>query len=211
MADQRQASDLAPHQSFSAWVGVVLLFAVFGAFVWVAIGASPRGSDYEEKRARNREEKLKASHQEWEKALTSYAWVDKNKGVARIPIDQAMKLTLTDLAQKKPMPANPIAPEAQTGGTQNTAPVTAPQGSPPPAAAASATPVSKGGHQPEANKSAAEVNPAPVAPGSQPGPSSTPAATPPPQSSAPNPAGAPQNQPTPTPHGSPIPVPGKTP
>jgi len=29
-----------------------------------------------------------------EKALTTYGWVDQQKGVVRIPIDQAMKLTL---------------------------------------------------------------------------------------------------------------------
>ena len=36
---------------FSTWFGVVLLFVVFGLFVWVVIGASPRSDTYEEKRA----------------------------------------------------------------------------------------------------------------------------------------------------------------
>jgi len=60
-------------------------------------------------------EKLKTLREESQKELTTYAWVDKNKGVARIPIDRAMEVTVADLAQKKPAPAGPIAtPAAQT-------------------------------------------------------------------------------------------------
>ncbi len=93
---------------FSTWLGIVFLFAVFGLIVLAVIGPSPRGNDYEEARAKKRMEKLKALHEENQKALTTYAWVDKNKGVARIPIDRAMELTVVDLAQKKPAPAGPI-------------------------------------------------------------------------------------------------------
>ncbi len=42
-------------------------------------------------------------------AQTTYGWVDKNKGVVRIPITEAMKLTVAELADKKPAAANPIA------------------------------------------------------------------------------------------------------
>jgi hypothetical protein len=213
VADEQQIPGLsAQRPSFSAWIGVVLLFLVFGLFVLVAFGAAPRGSDYEKKRAAARLEKLKTAHAETTKALTTYAWVDKSKGVARIPINDAIHSTLMELAQKQPAPANPITPEAEPGAAQNTAPVTAPPGGPPPAAGPSATPVSKGGHESETgNQHAATVNPAPVAPGTQPGPSSTPAAPPPPQSGQPNLAGSPPPQTPPTPHGSPLPVRGKTP
>ncbi len=37
---------------FSTWIGVVLLFAFFGLLALVVIGASPRGDNYEEKRAK---------------------------------------------------------------------------------------------------------------------------------------------------------------
>jgi hypothetical protein len=30
-------------------------------------------------------------------AATSYAWIDKNKGIVQLPIDRAMQLTLQDL------------------------------------------------------------------------------------------------------------------
>ncbi len=36
---------------FGTWLGVVLLFAVFGLFVWAVMGMMPRGNDYEQKRA----------------------------------------------------------------------------------------------------------------------------------------------------------------
>ena len=93
---------------FSAWLGVVLLFVLFGVIVLAVIGPSPRGSDYEETRAKKRIERLKALREENQKDLTTYAWVDKNKGIARIPIDRAMKLEVAELAQKKPAPAGPI-------------------------------------------------------------------------------------------------------
>src|SRR5213595_3442205 len=99
----------------SAWFGIVLLFALFGVIVLAIIGPSPRRSDYEETRAKKRVENLKSLRDEADKALTTYAWVDKNKGLARIPIDRAMELTVSDLAQKKPAPAGAIAtPAIQT-------------------------------------------------------------------------------------------------
>src|ERR1700682_2439035 len=115
MADTQTIRELAQTRApFSAWFGVVLLFALFGVMVLAVIGPSPRGDTYEQKRAKAREEKLKAAREEDAKALTTYAWIDKNKGVARIPIERAMELTVTELAQKKPAPAGPIAtPEAQ--------------------------------------------------------------------------------------------------
>ena len=123
MADTQSARIVASSRApFSTWLGVVFLFVLFGLIVLAVIGPSPRTSDYEESRAKKRMEKLKALHEETQKDLTTYAWVDKNKGVTRIPIDRAMELTTTDLAQKKPAPAGPIAtPAAQA----------APSGAPP--------------------------------------------------------------------------------
>jgi hypothetical protein len=42
----------------------------------------------------------------------AYGWVDKNKGVAHIPIPRAMQLTMAELQAKKPMAAGPIATPA---------------------------------------------------------------------------------------------------
>jgi uncharacterized protein (DUF58 family) len=121
----------------SAWFGIVLLFVLFGVIVLAIIGPAPRGSDYEETRAKKRVENLKTLRDEADKALTTYGWIDKNKGVARVPIERAMELTVTDLAKQKPAPAGPIAtPEVQaTASTSATATSPAPATSPKPSGA----------------------------------------------------------------------------
>lgn len=123
--------------SWSVWFGIVLLFALFGVIVLAIIGPSPRGSDYEEARAKKRVENLKTLREETDKALTTYGWIDKNKGLARIPIDRAMQLTVAELAKQKPAPAGPIAtPEAPPGAnTPATATSPAPATSPKPSGA----------------------------------------------------------------------------
>jgi hypothetical protein len=137
---------------WSAWFGIVLLFALFGVIVLAIIGPSPRGSDYEETRAKKRIENLKTLREETDKALTTYGWIDKNKGVARIPIEHAMELIVADLAKEKPAPAGPIATpvsaEATAGKPQATAGASAapaspaPAGSPPAASPSAQVPAS---------------------------------------------------------------------
>jgi hypothetical protein len=169
MADTQSARTIAySHAPFSTWLGVVFLFVLFGLIVFAVIGPSPRSSDYEETRAKKRMERLKALHEETQKDLTTYAWVDKNKGVARIPIDRAMELTVADLAQQKPAPAGPIAtPAAQAA---------------PAAPAAGGSPALAASPQPAAVSSppsSTAVSPAPATQQSPPAPASpAPAATP---------------------------------
>lgn len=195
---------------FSTWIGVLLLFAFFGLVALVVVGASPRGTNYEKKRAKARNEKLQAMHDQTTNALTTYGWVDKTKGVVRIPINDAMKLTVAELSQKKPAPANPIAtPEAQSPASPSaTAPTTAPS----PSATATGTPKPTsitGPNSENRNQPAAASNPPPAPPGTQPGPSTAPAASPP---SAPaKPAVTPSATPSPSAPGTPLPVRGKTP
>ena len=142
MAETQSTPSIAYSRApFSTWLGIVCLFVLFGLIVLAVIGPSPRTSDYEETRAKKRMEKLKTLREESQKELTTYAWVDKNKGVTRIPIDRAMEVTVADLAQKKPAPAGPIAtPAAQTAPAGASPAPAAPQGaavsSPPSSAAA---------------------------------------------------------------------------
>jgi FtsZ-interacting cell division protein ZipA len=195
---------------FSTWIGVLLLFGFFGLVALVVVGASPRGTNYEKKRAKARTEKLEAMHDQTNNALTTYGWVDKTKGVVRIPINDAMKLTVAELSQKKPAPANPIATtEAQSPAPQSpTAPPTAPS----PSASATGTPKPTsitGPNSENRNQPAAASNPPPAPPGTQPGPSTAPAASPP---SAPAKAAiSPSTTPSPSAPGTPLPVRGKTP
>jgi hypothetical protein len=134
----------------STWLGIVLLFGLFGVIVFAIIGPMPRGSDYEEMRAKKRMENLKTAHEDAEKSLNGYAWVDKTKGVVRIPITRAMELTVAELMQKKPAPAGPITtPAAQASAAPGS-----------PAPAASAKPGAQPVGSPSAAASAASASPA---------------------------------------------------
>ena len=137
----------------SVWFGIVLLFALFGVIVLAIIGPSQRASDYEEARAKKRVENLKTLREEADKALTSYGWIDKTKGLAHIPIERAMEVTVAELAKQKPAPAGPIAaPETQ-----------APAG-PAPASPAAAGSAQAGGASPAASPAAqAPASPSPAA------------------------------------------------
>jgi hypothetical protein len=153
---------------WSVWFGIVLLFALFGVIVLAIIGPAPRGTDYEDTRAKKRVENLKTLREESDKALTTYGWIDKNKGAARIPIERAMELTVADLAKQKPAPAGPIA--ASTPETQATAGA---GGSPAPASPAPAGSPQSGGASPAASPAAqASVSPSPAAQSSPPSPAS---------------------------------------
>ena len=144
MADAESIRQVAQSRApFSTWLGVVLLFVLFGVIVLAVIGPAPRSDDYEQKRAKAREEKLKTAREEDAKALTTYGWIDKNKGVVRVPISRAMGLTVAELAQKKPEPAGPIAtpePAAPGAATGAPAPPATPSASPTPAQTASPAP-----------------------------------------------------------------------
>lgn len=159
MADTESLRHIAHSRApFSTWLGVVLLFALFGVIVLAIIGPMPRGSDYEETRARKRMENLKTAREDAEKSLHTYAWVDKNRGVVRIPISRAMELTIAVLAQKKPVAAGPIAtpPPAQA----SPASAAIPAASPAPAA-------SKPGATQAAGSPSASVPSGPASPPSQ--------------------------------------------
>src|SRR5437764_8801646 len=188
--------------SFGAWLGIVLLFLFFGIFVLVLVAATPHGNTYETKRAEAREKKLNDARNTATGELNSYAWVDKGKGIARIPIDRAMQLTLRDLASKKPAPANPI---------ETPAPTPAPAASPAPAISpVPASPCASGKPKPTSvqeinsenrGQPAAASNPPGAIPGTQPGPGATPAASPPPPSGQPavSPSATPEQKPPGTP------------
>ena len=170
MADPEPLRQVAHSRaSLSTWFGIVLLFALFGIIVLAVIGPAPRGSSYEETRAKKRVENLKTTQEEAAKALTTYGWIDKNKGIARVPIERAMELTVAELAQQKPAPAGPIATPEPQASAAPASPAPAPTGSPQP------SPV-----RPSASPSAqAPTSPPPQAAQSPPGsPSPAPAKTP---------------------------------
>ena len=148
---------------FSTWIGVVLLFAFFGLLALVVIGASPRGDTYEKKRAKARTEKLQGLREETTKALATYAWVDKAKGVVRIPIHDSMKLTAAELSKKTPAPANPIATPAASPAAQAGAASPAPAGASPSAAVSATSQAAKTSVSPSVSPSSSpSMAPSPV-------------------------------------------------
>jgi hypothetical protein len=113
----------------SVWFAIVLLFLLFGVIVLAIIGPSQRASDYEQARAKKRVENLKTLREEADKALTTYGWTDKTKGLAHIPIERAMELTVAELSKQKPAPAGPIATSEPQAA--ETAPASATSAAPP--------------------------------------------------------------------------------
>ncbi|MDQ6626037.1 MAG: hypothetical protein M3Y69_07855 [Verrucomicrobiota bacterium] len=204
-----------PRSHFGTWVGVMLLFAVFGLFVWTVMGVMPRRDNYEEKRGEKRIENLKKYHEEVDPQLNGYAWVDKAKGTVRVPVHRAMELAIADLAQKKPTAANPLPPEGDKAGLQVTAPV-APTPMPGASSQGSARPTpataTEGKDSENAGQAAASANPPNAAPGTQPGANATPAAAPVSTSNQPNVGpGKPTATPVQSSAGTPLPVQGATP
>jgi hypothetical protein len=193
MAESTPVQSPAP---LSTWLGVVLLFALFGATALVIIGPAPRSDSYEKKRAEDRVKKLQAARDEDAKALGGYAWIDKNKGTVRLPIERAMQLTVADLANKKPKEAGPIAAVPEASAAPSGAAVASPAPSPSPQASGTPKPTSVAGQNSEARgQPAAAVNPPAVEPKTQPGTGASPAASP--HSSAAVPAASPSATPAP--------------
>ena len=200
MAETQTAHSIAYSRApLSTWLGIVCLFVLFGIIVLAVIGPSSRTSDYEEMRAKKRMERLKALQEENQKELTTYTWVDKNKGAARIPIDRAMELTVADLAQKKPAPAGPIAtPAAQTAPGGAAPAAAAPQG-----AAVSSSPAEAAAKTgPPASRAAQPAQTAPA--GASPASPQGAAVSSPPSSGAASPS--PATQPSPQAPTSPAPA-----
>ncbi len=194
---------------FSTWIGVVLLFALFGLIALVVVRAAPRGNSYEKKRAEARAKKLEDAQKENLAALNTYSWGDKSKGIVRIPITDAMKLTVAQLAQKKPTAAGPIAAETPAPAPAPNASASAtPASGATPVPTASPTQTSTGGHEPE-HQPAATSNPPAAPPATQPGASASPAASAPPAPAKAQVSPSPSTAPSPP--GTPLPVRGKTP
>ena len=98
---------------------IVIYMVVWGVFVFFSGRAVRRGSTGDRRTAAQEERlppeprlqtnprgDLGALRAAEERALTTYGWVDRNAGVVRIPIEQAMKLTakrgLASRAAKEP-------------------------------------------------------------------------------------------------------------
>ena len=83
--------------------------AIFSGFVLlVIVWFKLQGSNqtYDDQRSAARSTKLAALRADDHKALSNYAWANKEKGVARIPIDRAMELVAADLKNATVAPSS---------------------------------------------------------------------------------------------------------
>ena len=93
----------------------IFLFALIGLTLFIGITKYLLGNSssdlYPEDAARDevRVKNLADLQTENQAKLIGYAWVDRAKGKVQIPIQEAMKLVLADIGDKKPAVAYPIA------------------------------------------------------------------------------------------------------
>jgi hypothetical protein len=88
------------------WLAVGFLGLASLGFLIRPAGVTP--STVLEHDAKTRLEKISKLREEQEKALNSYGWADKEKGVAHIPLAKAMELVLPKLRANDPHPAYAI-------------------------------------------------------------------------------------------------------
>ena len=122
--------------------GAFVLFALFAAAVqWMVSSGDRSLYDEEAIRAKERQEILAKVKEENAALTTNYAWVDRAKGVVRIPVDRAVELTVVRLAaQGEPRPANEIDPATAMGSAVKPGGLAAPQPTFPPFVAPEPTP-----------------------------------------------------------------------
>ncbi len=115
----------------------IVAFALFAILVCAWLFTSRPVESVDQKRAQLRMERLKKLQQENQQKLEQYGWVDKQKGIAQVPIARAMELALVDLKSRK-VQASSVKVEVPYPAGLQQAPVAAP--SPSAAAPAAAAP-----------------------------------------------------------------------
>lgn len=145
---------------------VGLLLIVFFAVVGKVVRSTGRPTipDEEAIRSKQRMEILHKVHAETTAQTTTYAWVDRAKGVVRVPMDRAMELTVAKLsAQGAPHPAYPVPAGMALESTVKPGGLAVTPAAPPPfptSAPPAAEPVSSA---PAQEPSASETSPTPEA------------------------------------------------
>ena len=97
------------------WLAAGFLGLASLAFLLRPVGVTP--DTITEKAAMERWDRLQKLKTDQHKDVTSYGWVDKDKGIARIPVEKAVEIIVPKLQAQDPKPAYPItmiAPSAIT-------------------------------------------------------------------------------------------------
>jgi cytochrome c len=116
MADKKPNNNGFLATIFTGLVAILLFFGLLAILLAQQHqSTSAAGDQRRELRLKN----LGDLDAENKKTLTEYRWIDKNKGIVGIPIDQAMNLVLVELQANKPHRACPILPVATPQPKQN--------------------------------------------------------------------------------------------
>ncbi|HEV7867682.1 MAG TPA: hypothetical protein VGO90_08370 [Chthoniobacteraceae bacterium] len=84
------------------FLGSLAALVIVGAlFIW-SIAVGPKPQDLDAKRAQQRSATKQRIEQEAHDLLTTTGWVDKEKGVARVPVADVFASTVAELKNKKP-------------------------------------------------------------------------------------------------------------
>jgi hypothetical protein len=92
------------------FIGGILIFLLFALLVKVWFHFSGPAENYDDKRAAARIAKRQMLDRDNREKLTTYAWVNKDKGIVQIPIDDAIKLVAAEL-KNKPVQVSPVKVE----------------------------------------------------------------------------------------------------
>lgn len=146
------------------FAAVLVFFLLFAAAVqWMLSAGNRAAFDEEAIRAGQRYEILKKVTADNAALTTGYAWVDRAKGVVRIPVDRAMELAVAKLSsQGEPKPAYAVDPSVPMGAANKPGGLAAPAPTPPPfgsAAAAAAIQTIAPASEPAAPQTTGEVGP----------------------------------------------------
>ncbi len=105
----------------------IFLLCAFALLVIAWFKLQGPAQTYDDKRAALRTAKLQALQTEDRQNLSNYAWANKEKGVARIPIERAMELVAADM---KTAAIAPSAVKVETPYPAGLAPLPAPAPAP---------------------------------------------------------------------------------
>ncbi len=186
------------------WGAVLLLLVGILAYVFIVWGGVDHFTDADAARVLERQKILQDRNAEDYKYLhDAPSYFKKDAGLVRVPIDEAMKMTLADLQKIKPHAAYPIAQSPP----QNSAAPTSPDKG---AGQDAKTPGKTNDNNPPAsNPTVGQASPAPVAPSTTPAPATSASNAPASPAPAAKAAASPRQCTTPTP--APTPVPTNTP
>jgi DNA polymerase III subunit gamma/tau len=98
-------SEARQPNAFLVFLGVAASISVVILIVGGVLARRPRIEDVDAARAAQRIEAREKLDQADRDALTTASWVDKEKGLVRLPVADAIKLVAQDLATKKPAPS----------------------------------------------------------------------------------------------------------